>query len=137
MAITSKTRNWPTMSSLFDDDWLKSRFSDDWSPAINVSDNQDNYEIEVAAPGIAKEDFTVSVEKGVLTISGTTEKEKEESEKNYTRKEFSSRSFVRSFTLPDNVAEDQITAKHDDGVLRLVLTKTDKELPPKKEVAIE
>lgn len=137
MAITSKARNWPTTSGFFDDDWLRTKFNDEWSPAINIADNQDNYEIEVAAPGIAKQDFTVAVENGVLTISGKTEKESEEEEKNYTRKEFSSRSFTKSFTLPENVAEDKISAKYDDGVLRLILTKTEKELPPKKEVAIE
>jgi HSP20 family protein len=101
-----------------------------------VVDNKGNYEIEVAAPGLKKDDFSVSIENGVLTISGKTEKEEEEKEKNYTRKEFSSKSFVKSFTLPDNVEKDAIAAKYEDGVLKLTVNKTKKELPPKQEISI-
>ncbi len=130
--------NWPNLSDFFDDDWLKSRISNsDWSPAINVVDNEQNYEVEVAAPGLKKEDFKVSVENRVLTVSGKTEKEEEEKKKNYTRKEFSSKSFSRSFTLPENIEEDSIEAKYGEGVLKLTLKKSQKELPPKKEVAIQ
>ena len=117
--------NWPVLSDFFDDDWMKTRFTNDaWMPAINVVDNDGNYEIEVAAPGFRKDDFTVSIENGVLTIMGNTEKEEEEMKKNYTRKEFSSRSFSKSFTLPKNVEPDTVSAKYEEGVLRLTLNKT-------------
>lgn len=128
---------WPALSDFYDDDWMKTRFANrDWFPAINVVDNEGNYEIEMVAPGMKKEDFSVAIENGVLIITGKTENEKEEKEKNYTRKEFTSRSFTKSFTLPDNVEADAVKAKYDDGVLRLVLDKTTKELPSKKEVVI-
>lgn len=129
--------NWPALSDFFDDDWMKTRFTNgDRLPAVNVVDNKDNYEIEVAAPGLKKEDFTVSIENGVLTISGKTEKEEEEKKKNYTRKEFSSMSFTKSFTLPENVEQEGVEAKCKEGVLKLTLKKTEKALPAKKEVAI-
>lgn len=135
-------RNFPALTNLsdfFDDDWFDVRLADrNWSPAVNVIDNKKNYEIEVAAPGLKRDDFTINIENGILTISGITEKEKEQKEKNYTRKEFSYKSFSKSFTLPENVNEEAVKAKYHDGVLKLILNKTDKEvLPSKKEVIIE
>jgi HSP20 family protein len=136
--IKSNFPVWNDLTDFFDDDWMKSNFSNRrWSPAINVVDNENNYEIEVAAPGLKKEDFNIAVENGVLTVSGKSEHEEEEKKKNYTRKEFSSRSFSKSFTLPQNVEEENVVAKHEDGVLRLVLNKTDKEIPMKKDIRIE
>lgn len=130
--------DWPALSDFFDDDWVKSRFTNgNWSPAINVADNEGDYEVEVAAPGFKKDDFSISCERGVLSISAHTEKEEEEKKKNYTRREFSSQSFTKSFTLPENVDSDHIGAKYQDGVLHLTLQKLEKELPPKKEIAIE
>lgn len=126
------------ISDLFDDDWLKSRLTNgDWSPAVNVIDNEDSYEVELAVPGLKKDDFSASIENGVLTITAKSEKESEEKKKNYTRKEFSSRSFTRSFTLPDNVKEEDVEAKYTDGVLKVKLAKTEKVAPSKKQVAIQ
>ncbi|MDX1684760.1 MAG: Hsp20/alpha crystallin family protein [Saprospiraceae bacterium] len=136
--IRTNLPKWPVMSDPFDNDWFMNRFvTPDWAPAINVVDNESSYEIEVAAPGIKKEDFNVAVNNGMLNISGKGEKEEEEKTKNYARKEFSSQSFTKTFTLPDNVDEDSIQARYEDGVLRINLKKTKKELPPKKEVAIQ
>ena len=136
--IKSNFQNWPALSDFFDDDWLKTRLgANEWSPAVNVVDNEDNYEVEVAAPGLKKEDFSITMENGVLTITGKTEKEMEEKEKNYTRKEFSFRSFAKSFTLPENVKEDGVAASYEDGVLKLTLTKSEKELPPRRQVVIQ
>lgn len=129
--------NWPALSDFFDDDWIKRRFTNDgWMPAINVVDNKENYEVEVAAPGFNKEDFNVTIENGVLTITGKTETEEEETNKNYTRREFTLNSFTKSFTLPENIDQDSIEANHENGILRLMLKKTEKALPPKKEVVI-
>ena len=129
---------WPSTPGFFDDDWTRFKIANgDWCPAVNVVDNEDNYEIEVAAPGLSKKDFTVNVENGVLMISGKSEKEEEEKEKNYTRKEFSSKSFSRSFTLPENVEEEDIAAKFKDGVLTLTLKKAKVEVKQAKEIAIK
>ena len=133
-------RDFPMLTNLtdfFDDDWLQTRFSNNWTPAVNVVENESSYEIEIAAPGMKKEDFNVSIENGILTISGTTTKEEEEKSKNYTRKEFSTRSFTKSFTLPENVNENAMKAKYDDGVLQLTVKKRAKEIPPRKEVSID
>ena len=137
MTLIKSNFPWNDLSDLFDDRWLKTRFANgDWSPAVNVIDNANNYEIEVAAPGIKKEDFKVHIEKGLLTISGQTDNEKEEKNKNYTRKEFSSKSFTRSFTLPENINEEAVNAKYDNGVLKLTLTKKIKVDPKKKEISV-
>ena len=136
--IKTRFPNWPNLTDFFDDEWMKSKFTNGgWIPAVNVVDNDDSFELEVAAPGMKKDDFNVVVENGVLTITGTSQREEEEKEKNYTRKEFSMRSFTKSFTLPENVKEEDVTAKYEDGVLRLFLTKTELAIPPKKEVTIE
>lgn len=125
-----------SLTDFFNDDWFNKRF-ESWAPAINVAENDLNYEIELAAPGIKKEDFDVSVENQMLTIVGKTEKEKEEKDKNYTRKEFSSQSFQRRFPIPDNVDPNMIEAKHEDGILRVTLHKRNPETSPKKGVEIK
>ena len=136
--MTLVKRNFPTLGRFFDDDWFDTPLTNgDWSPAINVIENNDTYEIEVAAPGIKKEDFNVSVEDGHLIISGQNKVEDEDKNKNFTRKEFSYRSFTKSFKLPQNTNEEGISAKHKDGILKLTLKKHEEQLPPKKNVVIE
>lgn len=120
-----RTSSIPSMfSNFFDTDELRERewFDKNWVPAVNVKETDDNFQIEVAAPGLSKKDFVVTVENGVLNISAETKEETEETEDNYTRKEFSYNSFKRSFTLPESVKEE-VNAKYNDGVLRLTLDK--------------
>ncbi len=136
--IKSNLRNWPTLSDFFDNNWLRDRFeTGDWMPAVNVIQNDDNYELELAAPGYKKEDIKIGVENGVMTVSAESSSEKEEKEKNYTRKEFSSSSFSKSFTLPENASEDAINAEYKDGVLKITLEKSKKSIPPKKEISVK
>ncbi|MBL0105212.1 MAG: Hsp20/alpha crystallin family protein [Bacteroidetes bacterium] len=80
----------------------------------------------MAAPGMEKKDFHVSVEGGTLTIRSEKKEEIKEKKENYTRREFSYNSFIRSFRLPDNCLPEKIDAKYENGILTLVL--------PKKEV---
>ncbi len=97
---------------------------DNWMPAMNIKENDDNFEIDLAAPGFNKKDFEIIIENGILHISAEKKVEKEEKEEDFTRKEFSYNSFSRSFTLPDNVNdEDNINAKYKDGILKLKLAK--------------
>ena len=103
----------------FDSDWLKQQSV----PAVNVKETEKNFEIEVAAPGLSKKDFNITVDNGVLTISSEKKEEKEQKEKDYTRKEFSYSSFSRSFTLPENVNEDDVKANYEDGLLKLNIAK--------------
>ena len=113
------------VSDLFDNDnFFESNFLSDTSiPAVNVKENEDHFEIELAAPGMKKKDFKVDVENGILNISAEREEKTEEKDENYTRKEFNFSSFSRSFTLPESVKKEEIKAKYDDGVLKLTLAK--------------
>jgi HSP20 family protein len=116
----------------FNSDLLKNR----GLPAVNVNETEKNYEIEVAAPGRTKKDFNIAAENGILTISSEMEEEKEQKEKDYTRKEFSYSSFSRSFALPENANEDDIKANYADGILKLEVAKK-VVAPPKAKKAIE
>ncbi|MFW6249287.1 MAG: Hsp20/alpha crystallin family protein [Bacteroidota bacterium] len=96
------------------------------TPAVNVQEENDKYLVEVAAPGMKKDDFNVELENNVLTISSERKEEKSDKDKkgNYTRREFNYHAFRRSFSLPENeINADKIKAKYEDGVLRLVLPK--------------
>jgi HSP20 family protein len=118
----------------FDSDWLRNQSL----PAVNIKETEKNFEIEVAAPGRSKKDFNISAENGVLTISSEQKEEKEQKEKDYTRKEFSFSSFSRSFTLPENVNEDDIKANYADGILKLEISKKVIGQPkPKKAIEVK
>lgn len=97
-------------------------------PAVNVKENDTQFDLELAAPGLKKNDFHLSIDKDILTIDYETKvsnEEKSEDQK-YHRREFRTESFKRSFTLPDTVDREQINAKYEDGILRLVLPKKEK-----------
>jgi len=111
---------------------------DNWMPAMNVKENDENFEIDFAAPGFNKKDFEITIENGLLHVSAEKKVEKEEKEDDFTRKEFSYNSFSRSFTLPDNVNdEDEIKAKYKNGILKLTLAKLhEDEIPHKRIIEI-
>lgn len=93
-------------------------------PAINVKDLEKNYEIHLAAPGLSKKDFNVTIDNGILTITAEKESKSEQKEDDFVRKEFSYNSFSRSMSLPDTIDEDkEVKAKYEDGVLKLILNK--------------
>lgn len=94
-------------------------------PSVNILDQDNQYIIEVAAPGLHKNDFTLKVEKDVLTVSVQREKSEETKEENYTRKEFNYTSFKRSFHLGNEIKSDAITASYDDGILKIALPKNE------------
>ena len=93
-------------------------------PSVNISDEDKKYVIEVAAPGLEKSDFNIDIEDDVITISSNKESKTEDGDgKNWTRREFKSSSFQRSFNLPDNVNIDEIKATHKNGILSIDLPK--------------
>jgi len=128
----------PVLSNFFDDFFTKDLF--DWNdknftatgstlPSVNVKEDENRFEIELAAPGMKKEDFRIELDKNLLSIAA--EQKEEHSEKNeqgkYTRKEFNYQSFSRSFTLPADVVEsDKIEAAYKDGILRILVPKKEK-----------
>jgi HSP20 family protein len=109
-----------------------------WVPAMNVKETDKRFEIEIAAPGFTKEDFKVSIENGVLRIEAENKDEMEKKEDDYTRREFNYNSFYRSFTLPENVNEDEmIDATYKRGILKLVLNKLHvDEIAPKRVIEV-
>ncbi|HET7899181.1 MAG TPA: Hsp20/alpha crystallin family protein [Flavisolibacter sp.] len=88
-------------------------------PAVNIKNLGDHYAVMLAAPGLKKEDFHIDVDNNVLTISSEKKEEKEEKENNFTRREYSYTSFTRSFTLPEDVKQDAIEARYENGELQV------------------
>jgi HSP20 family protein len=107
---------------------LNSKSSYGSRPAVNVSENDKGYTIEVAAPGIARDAFNLEIENDVLTISTENQESKEENEQNFLRREFNYQTFKRSFQLPETVDQEQIKANHDAGILTLSLPKKEEEV---------
>lgn len=103
-------------------------------PALNIKETDTDFEIQLAAPGFAKKDFEVTIEDGCLNIKAEKSTSDEETEENYTRKEFSYNAFERSLQLPDTIKQEAIKAKYNDGILSFHLAKKEeaKKLPPKK-----
>ncbi|MEZ4773371.1 MAG: Hsp20/alpha crystallin family protein [Bacteroidia bacterium] len=128
MTLVKRNLFFPT--TLWDDflrnDWLDTNtgFASP-QPAVNIKETDENFSLELAAPGMAKEDFKVNLDNHVLTISSSKENKNEETAEDgtYTRKEFSYSAFSRSFRLPETVNSEKIEAKYTDGVLHLTLPK--------------
>ena len=95
-------------------------------PAVNIKESDKSFELEIAVPGMNKDDINVEFEENVLTISSEKKDEKKVEKDNYTRKEFQFSSFKRAFNLPEEVEASKISAKHENGVLMISI--------PKKEV---
>lgn len=103
-------------------------------PAVNIKENENNYSIELAAPGLNKEDFKLHVENDVLTVSAERKTENEHKEENYTRKEFGYASFKRSFRLPKTAQGEAIEASYKDGIVYITVPK--KEAAKAREIVI-
>ncbi|GEO05638.1 heat-shock protein [Adhaeribacter aerolatus] len=139
----------PTIPSFFDDmltrDWLNwplGHGSNNGSvPAVNIKETNDAYELEVAAPGMSKEDFSVELDNNMLVISAEKEHNNEEQNEqgDYARREFSYQSFTRTFSLPERMVKgDQIAARYKDGILHISVPKTDEaKVKPAKQIQIE
>lgn len=139
----------PSIPSLFDDfltrDWLDSSLAN-WResgatlPAVNVMESNEDFRIEVAAPGMKRNDFKVELDNNVLTITSQREDTsgEKDSDGKYTRREFSYQSFQRSFALPENkVQGDKISARYVDGILHVTVPKSENaKVKPAKQIAI-
>ena len=107
----------------------------DWAPSVDIAETPEAFEIKAELPDVKKEDVKVSVEEGQLRISGERKQEKEEKGKRFHRVERSYGSFMRSFSLPENVDDSKLSAEYKDGVLKVVLPKTEKAKP--KAIAVK
>lgn len=126
------------IDELFGRDMMQNFFEDQTGismPAVNVVETNDNFRIDVAAPGLDKKDFKINLDNNVLTISSEKEEQHESQEEGkYMRREFSYSSFNRSFSLPTSVEAEKIKANHKDGILSIVIPKREeaKQKPPKQ-----
>jgi HSP20 family protein len=108
--------------SIFNDNFFADRMVTR-VPAVNISESTENYHIELAAPGLKKQDFKINVDNDVLTISVEQQTEQNNSNRKYNKREYSYSSFVRSFTLPDIADHSRIDATYEDGVLKIDVAK--------------
>jgi len=106
-------------------------------PAVNISESENNYHVELAAPGLKKEDFKLNLERNQLSISVETPAEQADSQKSYSKREYSYSSFVRSFTLPDSADHGQIEASYTDGILRIDIAKREEAKMVRRQIEIK
>jgi HSP20 family protein len=107
-------------------------------PGVNISETNESYGLEFSAPGFSKEHITIGVDKDVLTVSGEFKKEESKEDTNYSRREFNLTSFKRSFSLPESVNKDSISAKYENGLLHITIPKQmEKPLNTLKQINIE
>jgi len=121
--------------SLFSDAITKNKMVDK-SPNVNISENEAAYVIDIAAPGLKKEDFQINLKKDTLSVWAEVKAVETEIAKDYTRKEFDYSSFARSFNLPDSADGDKITAEYKDGILTINISKKDDAKLQHKEIVV-
>ncbi len=140
MTLIKRSNPFAPVSNIFDD-----FFADDFEmlkkiqtvPSVNISDRNDDYLIELAAPGYEKEDFDIDLDNNVITVSCTKQKEKNEEGKKFTKKEFSFNKFQRVFTLPDTADPENIKAQYENGILNISIgKKTEAQAKPKRKIGI-
>ncbi len=146
METKALTRLNESMPSVFDDffkPWTDLFDSGRWNvrpmnvPAVNITEHPNEYLVALAVPGMKKEDFKISVDGNMLTISSEKEENKEDKNKKFTRKEYSYSSFSRCFSLPEEIKQEKINAKYEDGVLKISLPrKEEAKKPVAKKIAV-
>lgn len=145
MTLIKKDPFFPAFPKIFDDFFTREMF--DWGahnnsrtnttlPSVNIIENNESFVVEMAAPGMTKNDFEIELDNETLTITSRKESNEEVREgDNYTRREFSYQSFCRSFHLPKSVVdESRIKAEYKNGILNIMIPKKEeaKALPPRK-----
>ena len=140
----ARFNNYPSLfDQLFDTDlfdWSNRNYSETNTtvPSVNIKENADAFNVEMAVPGFDKKDFKIALDHNVLTISSEKKVENEVKEgERFTRHEYSYQSFSRSFTLPEAANGDKISAKYDNGILNVEIPKREEAKPkPSRQIAI-
>jgi HSP20 family protein len=147
MSLIKRENALPVWSNFFNDflnrdwyDWSNQNFSltNTTIPSVNIKENENEFDVEMAAPGMVKDDFKIEINNNVLTISSEKQTENLSNEgQHVTRREFSYESFSRSFTLPAIVETDRITAKYENGILKVNIPKKEEAKPkPLKQIQV-
>ncbi|MDP9078805.1 MAG: Hsp20/alpha crystallin family protein [Bacteroidota bacterium] len=130
----------PGFNDVFDSIFNDTFFSDRMItrvPAVNISESENNYHVELAAPGLKKEDFKLNLERNQLSISAEQSAEQQDNQKNYSKREYSYSSFVRSFTLPDSADHGKIEASYTDGILSIDIAKREEAKAVRRQIEIK
>jgi HSP20 family protein len=127
----AKAMRWPTTQG------QELMSTGDWSPNVDISERNKEFVIKAEIPNVKKEDVKVSMDHGVLTIQGEKKHEEEKSDEKYHRVESYYGKFIRSFTLPDNIDENNIQASYKDGMLNLHIPKKAESKPKTIEVTVQ
>ena len=143
-ALTKRTSRPSWLKSFWSDDFdpffdrlwpdFSRDFGGDWAPKVDFFEKDGNYHLTAEVPGMSKDDISVSIHEGIVTVSGKKESSKEEKESNYYMKETQYGSFSRSFRLPGEVDEEKVDATYKDGVLTVVMPKREDAKTKKIEV---
>ena len=108
----------------------------DWTPSVNLAETKKAYKIDAELPGVTKEDVKITLEDGVLCIQGERKEEKEEKEEEYHRMESVYGSFLRRLSMPSDADETKIDAKFKDGMLKIIIPKSEEKQARSKEIAV-
>ena len=138
MLPTRRSQNWlpGIFNDFFGNEWMEKSTS----PAINIIENDKEYKVELAAPGLTKEDFNVRVTEEnqlVVTMQKKQEQKDENNDGRYLRREFSYSKYQQTLLLPDNVEKDKISASVEHGVLNILIPKVAPEAEKPQERSIE
>lgn len=144
MALARFSDQYPSLFGRFFEndlfDWSNRNFTaaNTTLPAVNIKESDDDFEVEVAAPGFAKDDFKIELDRELLTISTEKEISDEINDgQQFTRREFSYQSFSRSFTLPNIADSEKVGARYENGILRITIPKKEESKPkPARQIAI-
>ena len=144
MALMSFSNQYPSLFDRFFEgglfDWSNRNYSNTNTtlPSVNIKESNENFEVEVAAPGFTRKDFTIELDNDQLTISSEKETSDETKEgQQFSLREFSYQSFCRTFTLPNTADSEKIGAKYENGILRIIIPKKEEARPkPAKQISI-
>ncbi|MCJ8209524.1 Hsp20/alpha crystallin family protein [Mucilaginibacter sp. RS28] len=122
--------------SIFNDSFVSDRLVSR-IPAVNIAETENEFHIELAVPGLKKEDFKINLDKNVLSISAEKKSENNEQTKKYSKREYAYNSFVRSFTLPESADQSNIDAEYTDGILKLTVGKKEEAKVQTREISVK
>lgn len=122
--------------TIFNDTFLSDRMVTR-VPAANISETDENFHIELAAPGLKKDDFKISLDDNVLSVSVEQQTQQNDNNWKYSKREYSYSSFIRSFTLPDIADENRIEASYTDGVLKIDVAKKEEAKTVSRQIKIQ
>ena len=122
--------------SIFNDTFFNDRLTSR-VPAANISETEDHYHVELAAPGLKKEEFKLNLDRNVLNVAVEQGNENNDGAKNYSKREYSYNSWVRSFTLPESANAESIEATYTDGVLKIDIAKREEAKIVRRQIEIK